>query len=99
MDRKDFLRNVRKHHPDKGGSNESFQNYMNEIHKNKSDIFRQGDVFAKRQTFYKGASERRVKEFDPEEYSMIFETEENGQKITERVTFKKDNSISRERLS
>lgn len=96
MDRKEFLRDVRKHHPDKGGSNESFQNYMNQFKQKKCDIFSQRDVFEKRQKFH--TSERQANHFDSEDYSMIFQTEENGQKITERVTFKKDNTILRERL-
>jgi len=81
MSRKEFLKQVRLLHPDKGGNKEDFQKYMAD---RRTDIFNQEDVFCTRNNIDRN-----------DEFSMIFERIEEGVKIIEKVTYKKDNSIER----
>ena len=84
MDRKHFLAEVRRLHPDKGGSTEEFQKFMeNKVHI-KNDIFQQEDVFCRRRNI------------DSDDYHMTHEFTKGDIRYIEKVTFKKDNSIVRE---
>lgn len=86
MERKAFLDEVRRLHPDKGGSTEEFQKFMEKRKQNKNDIFQQDDVFCRRRNI------------DSDDYHMTHEFTENGIIYTEKVTFKKDNTVIREVL-
>ena len=72
MNRKDFLRRVRRLNPDKGGDNEEIQTFMDQRKKMKHDIFEQDDVLSKR---------KDIPNSDSDEFYTIFERFDNGIKI------------------
>ena len=87
MDRKQFLAEVRRLHPDKGGTTEEFQKFMEKKAQTKSDIFHQEDVFCRRCNI------------ESDDYHMTHEFTEAGFKYVEKVIFKKDNTVWREIIS
>ena len=88
MDRKTYLKEIRRLHPDKpGGNKDDFHAFMEKREKMKSDIFYQEDLFCKRHKINNNISD---------EFHTISERFEDGFKIIEKITFKKDNSLDRE---
>ena len=87
MKRKQFLAEVRRLHPDKGGSTEEFQKFMENKASIRNDIFQQEDVFCQRW------------KIDSDDYHMTHEFTEGGFRYVEKVIFKKNNTVAREILS
>ena len=85
MNRKEYLEEVRRLHPDKGGNNDEFLKFMKKFKDSKTDIFQQTDVFAKRNNI----------EHKNEEITIIYLNTDSGSSRREKIVFKHDNTIER----